>query len=152
MHRVRYSAATGTGAGLKGISRMWGSHDVDYYIWLELRGNMLRNAADQYYPKLGEAIKRQDALMPPTTLHDPVGALIQWLKNDQPAPDNFWPASFDTVPAITYYPQTKEGAPIYEKSPLVIGIKSAGIGSGAGQLAMARYRSIRIDAIASADN
>ena len=92
--------------------------------------------------------------MPPTTLHDPVGALIQWLKDlDPDDPRDFWPDEFgDDGPAITYYPQTKEGAPVYEKSPLVIGIKPAGIGSGAGQLAMARYRSIRIDAIASAEN
>ena len=41
------------------VFALWGSHDVDYYIWLELRGNMLRNAADQHYPKLDEAIKRR---------------------------------------------------------------------------------------------
>lgn len=43
----------------KRVSALWGSHDVNYYIWLELRGNMLRNAADQFYPKLGEAIKKR---------------------------------------------------------------------------------------------
>ena len=43
----------------KRVSALWGSFDVDYYIWLELRGNMLRNAADQYYPKLADAIKKR---------------------------------------------------------------------------------------------
>ena len=41
------------------VFTIWGSFDVNYYIWLELRGNMLRNNADQYYPKLADAIKRR---------------------------------------------------------------------------------------------
>ena len=41
------------------VSALWGSFDVDYYIWLELRGNMLRNSADKNYPKLAEAIKER---------------------------------------------------------------------------------------------
>lgn len=43
----------------KRVFTLWGSFDVNYYIWLELRLNMLRNAADQYYPKLAEAIKKR---------------------------------------------------------------------------------------------
>ena len=34
----------------------WGSFAVPYYIFLELRGNMLRNAADEHYPKLAAAL------------------------------------------------------------------------------------------------
>ena len=34
----------------------WGSFAVPYYIFLELRGNMLRNAADAHYPKLAAAL------------------------------------------------------------------------------------------------
>ena len=34
----------------------WGSFAVPYYIFLELRGNMLRNAADTHYPKLAAAL------------------------------------------------------------------------------------------------
>ena len=37
----------------------WGSFGVPYYIFLELRGNMLRNAADQHYPQLATALKNQ---------------------------------------------------------------------------------------------
>ena len=84
--------------------------------------------------------------MAPTTLHDPVGALIQWLKDED---NDLWPANF--TPIVTHFPQTSEAGQINEKSRLVVAVKSAGIGSGAGQLAMARYRSIRIDAIASAE-
>ena len=35
----------------------WGSFGVPYYIFLELRGNMLRNAADQHYPHLATALR-----------------------------------------------------------------------------------------------
>lgn len=41
------------------VSTIWGSFDVNYYIWLELRGNMLRNAADRYYGRLAEAISKR---------------------------------------------------------------------------------------------
>lgn len=34
----------------------WGSFGVPYYIFLELRANMLRNAADQHYPQLAVLI------------------------------------------------------------------------------------------------
>ena len=34
----------------------WGSFGVPYYIFLELRGNMLRNAADRFYPQLASAL------------------------------------------------------------------------------------------------
>ena len=34
----------------------WGSFAVPYYIFLELRGNMLRNAGDAHYPKLAAAL------------------------------------------------------------------------------------------------
>ena len=37
----------------------WGSFGVPYYIFLELRGNMLRNAADRYYPQLARALRNQ---------------------------------------------------------------------------------------------
>ena len=37
----------------------WGSFGVPYYIFLELRGNMLRNAADQHYPQLARALRNQ---------------------------------------------------------------------------------------------
>ena len=40
------------------VSTVWGSFDVEYYIWLELRGNMLRNAADAHYPGLAAAIRK----------------------------------------------------------------------------------------------
>ena len=36
----------------------WGSADVDYMIWLELKhGSALRGAADQIYPRLAGHIK-----------------------------------------------------------------------------------------------
>lgn len=41
------------------VFTLWGSFNVVYYIWLELRKNMLRNAADKYYPRLADAIKRR---------------------------------------------------------------------------------------------
>ena len=34
----------------------WGSRAVPYYIFLELRANMLRNAADEHYPNLAAAL------------------------------------------------------------------------------------------------
>ena len=34
----------------------WGSFAVPYYIFLELRANMLRNAADEHYPNLAAAL------------------------------------------------------------------------------------------------
>ena len=83
--------------------------------------------------------------MAPDALPDPVIGLIEWLDDD-----DFWLAA--KRPKITHYPQTPEASPIYEKAALVVGIKSAGIGSGDGQLAMARYESMRIDAVASARN
>ena len=76
------------------------------------------------------------------TLHDPIGALIRWLDNDE-----FWLA--DNRPKITHFPQTAEASPIYEKAGSIVGIKPAGIGDGQGQLVQGRYRSIRIDAIAT---
>ncbi len=45
----------------------WGSHDVDYFIWLEIgaRGrsghHMLRQAADRTYPELPDEIRRRMA-------------------------------------------------------------------------------------------
>ena len=87
--------------------------------------------------------------MGPDLLSDPVVGLIDWLSKDENEGDFWLPGK---VPRVTYYPQTPEASPIYEKSPLVVGIKSAGIGSGNGQLAMARYESMRIDAVASAHN
>lgn len=88
--------------------------------------------------------------MAPGALPDPVIGLIQWLKTD-PEMIGFWPANFRAdEPFVTYYPQTKEAVPVYESSPRVIGIKPAGIGAGTGQLAMARYESMRIDAVVSA--
>ena len=41
-----------------GVFTIWGSFDVNYYIHLELRGNMLRNAADEVYPQLPAAIRK----------------------------------------------------------------------------------------------
>ena len=40
------------------VFTIWGSFDVNYYIILELRGNMLRNAADENYPNLPKAIRK----------------------------------------------------------------------------------------------
>ena len=40
------------------VFTLWGSFDVNYYIWLELRLNMLRNAADEFYPGLAAAIRK----------------------------------------------------------------------------------------------
>ena len=45
------AARQGTRTGAR-----WGSFAVPYYIFLELRGNMLRNAADEHYPKLAAAL------------------------------------------------------------------------------------------------
>ena len=64
-HPFQYGIAVGSlkaePAKVQGtrVSALWGSFDVDYYIWLELRGNMLRNSADKNYPKLAEAIKKR---------------------------------------------------------------------------------------------
>ena len=40
------------------VFTLWGSFDVNYYIILELRGNMLRNSADENYPNLPKAIRK----------------------------------------------------------------------------------------------
>ena len=40
------------------VFTIWGSFDVNYYIHLELRGNMLRNSADENYPNLPKAIRK----------------------------------------------------------------------------------------------
>lgn len=41
------------------IFGVWGSADVDYMIWLELKnGSALRNAADVIYPSLAGRIKK----------------------------------------------------------------------------------------------
>ncbi len=42
----------------KRVRGTWGSADVDYMIWLELKhGSALRSAADKTYPKLSGYIK-----------------------------------------------------------------------------------------------
>ena len=40
------------------VFTIWGSFDVNYYIYLELRKNMLRNAADEFYGQLPKAIRK----------------------------------------------------------------------------------------------
>ena len=40
------------------VGAIWGSFDVNYYIILELRKNMLRNAADEFYGQLPKAIRK----------------------------------------------------------------------------------------------
>lgn len=41
------------------ITGIWGSVDVNYMIWLELkRGSALRGAADRTYPKLRDNIQK----------------------------------------------------------------------------------------------
>ena len=40
------------------VFTIWGSFDVNYYIYLELRKNMLRNAADEFYSQLPAAIRK----------------------------------------------------------------------------------------------
>ena len=40
------------------VFTIWGSFDVNYYVYLELRKNMLRNAADEFYGQLPAAIRK----------------------------------------------------------------------------------------------
>ena len=40
------------------VFTIWGSFDVDYYIFIELRTHPLRNAVDEHYGKLASTIRK----------------------------------------------------------------------------------------------
>ena len=75
------------------------------------------------------------------TISDPIGALVEWLRQDEQQ-DLFGQETYVTAPLLT-----KQALSILKNVPPAIGLKSAGIGSGAGHDAQAPLASMRVDCL-----
>ena len=79
-----------------------------------------------------------------TTLSDPIGGLVAWLKRAEQR------AVIGTDTYVTAPLLTSKAVPILKRQSAAIALKSAGLGSGTGHDEQAPYASIRIDCLAYA--